>query len=89
MGAAKFLTGKEAKTIGLVDEVASDGSWLGNGNVLCTKTIRICNCFPDSIKRNFTCWSNKELEMILEKEAVTQSATLRKSEDHKEGIQHS
>nr|WP_111439605.1 enoyl-CoA hydratase [Psychrobacillus insolitus] len=85
MWSGQLFNGKEAKAVGLVDEVASDGLGWATATSYAQKLLESATASLIASKEILHAGQIKELEMILQKEAVTQS-TLRKSVDHKEGI---
>lgn len=80
------LTGAEAKTIGLVDELASDGLSWTTATSYAHKLLQSPIAAMLATKEILHAGKVKELELILEKEAVAQTA-MRKTADHLEGIE--
>lgn len=80
------LTGNEAKELGLVDELASDGLGWSTATSYAHKLIQSPIAAMIATKEILHAGKVKELELILEKEAVAQIA-MRKTADHLEGIE--
>lgn len=85
MWSGQLLSGKEAQKIGLVDEVASDGLGSATAASYAQKLIQSPIAAMIASKEILHATKINELQTILEKEAVTQSA-MRRTEDHLEGI---
>jgi len=79
------LTGSEAKELGLIDELASDGLGWATATSYAQKLLQKPIAAMIATKEILHAGKIKELELILEKEEVAQIA-MRKTEDHKEGI---
>lgn len=86
MWSGQLFSGKEAQKIGLVDEVASDGLGSATATSYAQKLIQSPIAAMIESKKILHATKLEELRLVLEKEAVTQSA-MRKTEDHLEGIQ--
>ncbi|WP_313893096.1 enoyl-CoA hydratase [Psychrobacillus sp.] len=85
MWSGQLLTGKEAKALGLVDEVASDGLGFATATSYAQKLLQSPLAAMMASKEVLHAGQIKELEVILEKESVKQAA-MRKTADHQEGI---
>lgn len=81
----QLFTGKEAKVIGLVDEVASDGLGWATATSYAQKLLQSPIAAMIASKEILHAVQRKELESILEQEAITQTA-MRKTADHVEGL---
>ncbi|TQR19060.1 enoyl-CoA hydratase [Psychrobacillus vulpis] len=86
MWSGQIFKGKEAKEIGLVDEVASEGLGWATAMSYAQKLMKSPLAAMIASKEILHANQIKELELILEKEAKNQSA-MRKTVDHLEGIQ--
>ena len=86
MWSGQLYTGKEAQKIGLVDEVASDGLGSATAASYAQKLIQSPVAAMIESKKILHATKLEELQLVLEKEAVSQSE-MRKTEDHLEGIQ--
>lgn len=81
----QLFTGKEAKVIGLVDEVASDGLGWATATSYAQKLLQSPIAAMIASKEILHAVQVKELEAILEQESINQTA-MRKTADHVEGI---
>ena len=86
MWSGQLFTGIEAQKIGLVDEIASDGLGSATAASYAQKLIQSPIAAMIASKEILHATKLKELQSVLEREAVAQSA-MRKTEDHQEGIQ--
>ncbi|TQR06099.1 enoyl-CoA hydratase [Psychrobacillus soli] len=82
----KKLVGTEAKQIGIVDELSSDGLGWSTAMSYAHKLLQSPIAAMIATKDILHAGKVKELELILEKEAVAQIA-MRKTADHLEGIE--
>lgn len=82
----QLLNGKEAQSIGLVDEVVSEGKGHEEAKSYAKKILQSPIAAMIASKKVLHAGQIKELELILDKEAKMQTA-MRKTEDHIEGIQ--
>jgi len=81
----QVFTGIEARKIGLVDEIASDGLGWATATSYAQKLLQSPIAAMIASKEILHASKIEELKSILEQEAVTQTA-MRKTADHVEGI---
>ncbi|GGA47668.1 enoyl-CoA hydratase [Psychrobacillus lasiicapitis] len=81
----QLLKGIEAKELGLVDEVASDGLGWATATSYAQKLLQSPIAAMIASKQILHASKIEELQSILEQEAITQTA-MRKTADHIEGI---
>ena len=85
MWSGQLLTGIEAQKLGLVDEVATDGLVHVTANAYAQKLLQSPIAAMIASKEILHATQVKELELVLEKEAIAQTA-MRQTSDHLEGI---